>query len=500
MNIKLTNTEFNFSYFNNVLTTEPAGALDLNQLIEIIQHGYLKDEITELRQATDKEVRGNIKRSRIPAVTLSGIFTERNSRGLQQHSGLMQIDIDSLTDYQKVFDQLKQDPYTYVCFRSPSGSGIKVIVKTLKSEDTHVAQFNALEQYYLNTYNIIIDKACKDVSRLMLLSWDPDMYCHPKAEVFKKEHTPQKPKPVHKKILNKQIIPVAHGDATEIIEHITAAVEEHQIDITQFYGDWIRMGYALATELGEEGRSHFHRISSFHPEYKADVCDRKFDYFISNNNGSARIGSLIYQAKEYGLDLQLPGRIHLPKEKETVMAEPDPVYVEKPILEQLHEKRAKIAKSKKCPPHLIVNNETLIEMADKLPTTQEEFIAIKGIGLQKTEQYAPDFLPVIRKHKGIKGRLELKFTQKFKEQQSDAHKLNTREKECYEALRALRRELSKEAKLSPGYVFSNNTLMELIQRKPKTKEELLVIKGIGKRKVDWFGQDIINILDEEYVE
>jgi hypothetical protein len=37
--------------------------------------------------------------------------------------------------------------------------------------------------------------------------------------------------------------------------------------------------------------------------------------------------------------------------------------------------------------------------------------------------------------------------------------------------------------------------LEIVKLKPKTKNELLGIKGIGQKKADWFGDELIEILE-----
>ncbi|MCK5278358.1 MAG: hypothetical protein KAK04_07470, partial [Cyclobacteriaceae bacterium] len=54
----------------------------------------------------------------------------------------------------------------------------------------HREQFYAIEKYYKEEFNIEIDKACKDVSRAMLLSYDPEIYWNPHSDVFEELFTP----------------------------------------------------------------------------------------------------------------------------------------------------------------------------------------------------------------------------------------------------------------------------------------------------------------------
>ena len=120
--LKLTNTEYNFSYYNNLYSTkENDGVFDINQLVEAIKYNYLSEPIEKLRNVTSKEEKKKLKQGSLPAVTLSGIFTERNSKGLEAHSGLIQIDIDAVAEFDVLFNKLVQDIYTDVCFKNKPG-------------------------------------------------------------------------------------------------------------------------------------------------------------------------------------------------------------------------------------------------------------------------------------------------------------------------------------------------------------------------------------------
>jgi hypothetical protein len=116
------NSQCILSLYPNLLTADkPSCNIDVNQLIEIIKFGYIKDIITTLRGAITKKEYDQIKKDSIPCVTLSGTFTHRGKTHLVKHSGLMQVDIERVEDYVATFKKLCQDTYVYVCFRSPGG-------------------------------------------------------------------------------------------------------------------------------------------------------------------------------------------------------------------------------------------------------------------------------------------------------------------------------------------------------------------------------------------
>jgi len=48
-------------------------------------------------------------------------------------------------------------------------------------------------------------------------------------------------------------------------------------------------------------------------------------------------------------------------------------------------------------------------------------------------------------------------------------------------------------------VFNNETLLMIIEQKPKTTDDLLKIKGLGPKKVDIFGQEICDFVNENLI-
>ena len=47
------------------------------------------------------------------------------------------------------------------------------------------------------------------------------------------------------------------------------------VDITASYEDWLRLAFALANTLGEEGRTIFHNLSRANSGYDYEECDKK---------------------------------------------------------------------------------------------------------------------------------------------------------------------------------------------------------------------------------
>lgn len=60
--------------------------------------------------------------------------------------------------------------------------------------------------------------------------------------------------------------------------------------------------------------------------------------------------------------------------------------------------------------------------------------------------------------------------------------------ELFEHLRQLRRDIAEQEKLPPYIIFSDVTLREMCQYYPKTKSEMLQVKGVGEVKYEKYGQ------------
>ena len=72
----------------------------------------------------------------------------------------------------------------------------------------------------------------------------------------------------------------------------------------------------------------------------------------------------------------------------------------KDLFTALKKIRYGISKEEKMPAYIIFSDKSLKLMASELPTTENEFLAISGVGMNKMEKYGEEFMSVIRKFKG----------------------------------------------------------------------------------------------------
>lgn len=74
--------------------------------------------------------------------------------------------------------------------------------------------------------------------------------------------------------------------------------------------------------------------------------------------------------------------------------------------------------------------------------------------------------------------------------------LSEREKVRFDALRHLRRDIADSEDVPAYVVLGDAALIEMAQKKPQTDGELLMINGIGERKLARYGFEFLNLLKE----
>ena len=313
--------EVKFSYFRRpVKNTLPSREMTLEEAYLEIKSERHQWQTKALRAITGKEQARLFKSLNFDYVTFSGTFFKRNEQGLIQHSGLLTLDIDHVTDLKELKKTMLADTFiqTKLLFISPSGDGLKWIVIIDLGVYTHLQWFRAIAHYLQITYHLEVDASGKDISRACFLPYDPQVIYLPQtpANMIKSAFNVSDWLPVNKnnkslftssaKPLERDSLKITQPVASTI-EMITSGIEAAQIDITSKYMDWLNIGFALADELGEVGRAYYQRISRFYQGYSVSSCDQQYDSCLKSTPSSSGKGITIktffYIAKHAGIDL-----------------------------------------------------------------------------------------------------------------------------------------------------------------------------------------------------
>lgn len=278
------------SLYKNVSDIKSKDTTTIDSFISDIRSGKWEKQVTKIRETQDPE-----QKKTLPLVTCSGHFSERNRKSLISHSGFICIDIDNLepSELTQTAQNLWNDPYTYACFRSVRGNGLAVLVKIDPAQ--HEALFEGLEYYYAKTYQISIDRSCKDVSRARFVSFDPGIYHNPKSNLFKKA-VPKKDQP---KNLPHAVLP--DNDLSEIFNQI----ESRKVDLTKGdYNIYLRIGFALADYKGEAGRAYFHSVCQINEKYDYAKCDKQFTNCLKSTGNGVNIATFLWYCQQDGINIR----------------------------------------------------------------------------------------------------------------------------------------------------------------------------------------------------
>ncbi len=91
--------------------------------------------------------------------------------------------------------------------------------------------------------------------------------------------------------------------------------------------------------------------------------------------------------------------------------------------------------------------------------------------------------------------LEETIAQEVEEENSEvATTVEDKNQQLEDALREFRKQEAAKTNVKAFYIFTNQTLEDLIAKKPVTMEELKTIRGIGEQKIQSFGKEILAII------
>ena len=80
-------------------------------------------------------------------------------------------------------ERISKDRYVYSVFVSPSGNGLKVLVKIPKEPENHKNYFLSLDKHFNSEY---FDKTSKNLSRVCYESYDPLIHINTNAHLWTK--------------------------------------------------------------------------------------------------------------------------------------------------------------------------------------------------------------------------------------------------------------------------------------------------------------------------
>lgn len=162
--------------FKQLYETDVPYIVSIDKVIDRIKTGASRERIAKIRKG-DKE-----EKKKLPCIVFAGEFQQRNKKGLINHSGLMVLDFDNVPNVDELKDDLKKNKYFYLLFVSPSGNGLKGVVKIPPCDAEKHTQYFKLFESQLNCE--YLDGGGSNVDRVCFESYDPKIYINNKSELF----------------------------------------------------------------------------------------------------------------------------------------------------------------------------------------------------------------------------------------------------------------------------------------------------------------------------
>ena len=308
---------FEMSYYCAPITNKvPSRTVTLGEVARLIVSTWLEPQTRALRAIADKAQARSYKGQQLPYVTISGVFGYCSDACLVKHSCLLCIDLDGVEDVDSLKQRLIADGhfFTVLAFRSPSGNGLKwVIVIDLATAD-HKTWFHAVRNYLLANYGDsltpkMVDSQCQNVSRACFLCYDPQAYVNTDVKepdltfdpVAWAGHSADVKQPKRQTVSTCQ--PLLPMEELAKARAVARELVRRGANIADSYGDYLKLGFALANGLGSQGRDLYHQLCSMSPKYREGDCERKWQQCMRQNDGRTTIATFYQMAKQAGIDL-----------------------------------------------------------------------------------------------------------------------------------------------------------------------------------------------------
>lgn len=314
------------SYQENTWS-EVAFDTTIKSILSDIKSDKHKIQVENLRQQLEKgnkDYYDNHKK-KLPAVTFSATFEAKRTReNLKDYNPIIVIDIDKLDELQlkQTFEQLNDDEYVISFWRSPSNNGYKGLISIdyqfdiseIEIEAIHKSAFNKLSIYFLEKYNIVLDKSGNDITRLCFLSYDNNLILKSKSnkfiitkdEIIFSVKSKSKDKTMITFSSNRDALfnPLNRNNQFDrkIMSDIIRFLNNKNLSITSKYEEWCKVGMAISNSFTYDiGIKYFLKLSSLDiGKFNEVTCTNFLNNCYETRKGNVNFNSIVYLANQQG--------------------------------------------------------------------------------------------------------------------------------------------------------------------------------------------------------
>jgi DNA helicase II / ATP-dependent DNA helicase PcrA len=156
--------------------------------------------------------------------------------------------------------------------------------------------------------------------------------------------------------------------------------------------------------------------------------------------------------------------------------------------EALRRWRAERARAEGVPAYTVFPDRTIEELLARRPQTVGDLGGVHGLGPSRIARFGPELLATLARV--LDG--DLPDEAVSPPQPSPARGGEARD--LYDALAAWRRTRASEDAVPAYHVFHNAVLDEIAARRPRSREELAAVPGVGPAKLDRYGDAVLEVV------
>jgi len=166
--------------FKIITDTKNPHYIEVDTILDRIKNCKQQKIVDQVRKEKERDpAKSTALKQTLPAICFSGKFSERSLKGCISHSGFIILDFDHTSELQKRKEEVCKHDFVYAAFISPSGDGLKALVRIEANIEKHGGYFRGLKKVFPD-----LDDTGKDVPRVCFESIDPDIYINKDAVLF----------------------------------------------------------------------------------------------------------------------------------------------------------------------------------------------------------------------------------------------------------------------------------------------------------------------------
>lgn len=311
-------SQINYFFYKK---TPGSGNLTVFSILKSFSNGKFKECIEKCRgyyRAGNFEAYSLLKGGLI-AVTFSGTFwPERTLKNLVNYTGYIILDIDKCGDsllLQK--EKLKNDEFVHAVWLSPSGDGLKFLIKTSNDAVYHKLVYYAAVQYFQEKYELNVDTSGSDIPRLCYVSYDTDIYMNSDASIY--NEMIDEPIVIKNKARGGTLKLAFEGGVhvdkrnfkndsfdKERVKMIYHFLSKRGLSITSSHNDWVRVAFAISNSFNYDfGYNWFIKLAQLDgQDYDEDESIKLILRCYSTGMSHSTFGTIQYLAEDKGWELR----------------------------------------------------------------------------------------------------------------------------------------------------------------------------------------------------